>query len=125
MVGLKPYQVVLEQSQKDVLKQRPEMRNEVLAGFNQLGNSWRAGLDLLPCPPVVAVAFKPQGLVRNSWNVNRFRLAFFAARCHRASAYPSVAMPAIADLPYRNLRKQCLTNIPRMLERKTTRGTQL
>ncbi len=58
-VGFEPDEVILEQSQEDVLEERAEMRHEPLSCLDQLLHGRRAEPDIAPCAAVVAVTFEP------------------------------------------------------------------
>src|SRR5579875_1549162 len=85
-VGTVPHQVVFEQADKEILEQGSEMGYQIIAGRDQFGDRGRVSLDLLPRPAVVPVAFQPQSLTWDGWNVSWRRFALSVARCHRTSA---------------------------------------
>ena len=73
VVGLEPDQVVLEEAEEEVLQKCAEMGHQLLAGLDQLANSWRRESELAPGSPVVSVAFEPRGVRRNLRYVQRAR----------------------------------------------------
>src|SRR5690242_21133537 len=86
-VGFQPDHVVFEQCEEQVSEQRVEMRDQAASRLDQLADLRRAETDLVPGPPIIAVALYPERPGGDRRDVQT--LGFYRLFRHRRSSLDS------------------------------------